>query len=133
VNSDDTARLVNLIIATWPTGPKAYVWTNTLADLDATPANRAYLALRDTTERITVAAFLSAYRAQLHDSDNGSRRHDPDPACEHCRGTGWEPGASRWRTVNGEPYEYETVQPCRCTQPATGRQPTPALTLLEEF
>jgi len=62
MSSDDCARLVNLLIATWPAGPKAYVWTQALSRFDAGPAFQAYALLRDHEERITVATFGAQYR-----------------------------------------------------------------------
>jgi hypothetical protein len=32
--------------------------------------------------------------------------------CAGCDGSGYQPGPSIWETVNGEPHEYPTVQPC---------------------
>src|SRR3954454_7315954 len=112
MNTEDTARLVNLLVATWPGGPKAYVWTQALEALDAAAANRAYVRLRDTAKSITIAGFREVYDSASRPAPGG-RRLDPYESCEHCQGSGWEPGESRWQTVNGEPYEYTTVQHCR--------------------
>jgi len=62
MNSDDCSHLVNVITATWPTGPKAYVWTQTIARLDASLATQAYAYLRDHEARITIADYLEQYR-----------------------------------------------------------------------
>jgi len=132
MTSDDTARLVNLLVATWPTGPKAYVWTQAIADLDAAGANRAYARLRDTVDRVTVASFLETHRAQR--SPTEARRRDPSETCEHCAGTGYEPGPPEYETVYGEQHEYSTLVPCRCTQPARAASRAPAPPgLFEEF
>jgi len=131
MTNDDAARLVNLLVATWPTGPKAYVWTQAVNELDAAGANRAYAKLRDTAERVTVASFLEAYRALRTPTE--ARRHDPSATCEHCDGCGYEPGPPEYETVNGEQHEYSTLVPCRCTRPrSASRAPTPAA-LFEEF
>lgn len=134
MTSDDCARLVNLIVATWPTGPKAYIWTQALADLDAAPANRAYLDLRDTIERITIPAFRAGYDRA---AGRARRRPDPDATCQYCRGCGFEPGPPEFETIMGEPHEYTTLQPCRCTRAAPAQLSrsgpvTPSL-LDEEF
>jgi hypothetical protein len=132
MTSDDAARLVNLLVATWPTGPKAYVWTQTIGDLDAAPANRAYAELRDNVERVTVAAFLTRYRAQLRVT-TAPRRRDPDPGCEWCRGCGYEDGPPEYETIGGEPHAYTTLVPCRCTQPRAASRAPAHPSLLEEF
>jgi hypothetical protein len=63
MTNEETARLVNLIISTWPTGPKGYVWTDVLGPLDRALANRSYVLMRNRDTRITVADFLDQYRA----------------------------------------------------------------------
>jgi hypothetical protein len=131
MTSDDAARLVNLIVATWPTGPKAYVWTQTLAELDNGPANQAYRDLRDTAERITIAAYQDRYRR--HANTSRSQRRAPSEHCPHCRGCGYEDGPPEYETVNGEPHAYTTLVPCRCTQPRTTRRAAATPSLLEEF
>lgn len=62
MTNEETARLVNLIISTWPTGPKGYVWTDVLGLLDRALANRAYVLMRNRDARITVADFIDQYR-----------------------------------------------------------------------
>lgn len=124
MTNDDCNRLVNLIVATWPTGPKAYVWTQKLAELDPAPANRAYLELRDTLERITIPAFLASYERA---TGRARRRPDPVPSCEHCGGCGFEAGPPEYETIGGQPHEYSTLVPCRCTRPAVKAPPAPTL------
>jgi hypothetical protein len=126
MNADDAARLVNLLVATWPGGPKAYVWTQALEALDAPAANRAYARLRDTAKSITVAGFREVYDTASRPAPGG-RRYEPTAGCVHCGGTGFEPGEPIYETVLGEPHEYTTLQPCRCTRPAPPRPPQPSL------
>lgn len=40
------------------------------------------------------------------------KKADHPPTCRVCEGTGFEPGPPIVSIVNGESYEYTTVQPC---------------------
>jgi len=117
VNAAETARLVNLLISTWPAGVKGYVWTDTLGPLDHDPALAAYLELREHDERPpSVARYLAAYHAQR------ARTDDPPTSCQICDGTGWEeldhPAAHNPLTCHPDdehPCACTAVRPCRCS------------------
>jgi hypothetical protein len=118
---DDAARLVNMIISTWPAGVKGYVWTDVLRDLEQAEALEAYRQLRDGEERPpSVAKFLAAYHAAR------ARSNPPGPdayidACELCDGTGWLTSRRahnpRVCTPSPEqPCQCHAVEACRCSQ-----------------
>lgn len=57
----EAAHLVNLLIGTWPAGPRGYVWRDVLRPLEHPIADLTYRQLRNHNERITVAEYLDAY------------------------------------------------------------------------
>ena len=84
---DECARLVNLIVSTWPSGVKGHVWTDTLGDLEYDIARTAYLKLRDEAERPPpVARFVAVYRAERTALKAIDEHID---ICQLCDGTGW--------------------------------------------
>jgi len=117
MNGNDTAMLVNLIVATWPTGPKGYIWTDVLAELDHGPALEAYRNLRDDSERApSVARFKAEYRARQASTQPATV---PD-RCELCDGTGWIECLDERRHRTGcqerDTCFCHAVTPCRCRQ-----------------
>ena len=68
MNSSDLAHLVEHIIATWPTGPRGFIWTEALADLEHPVALGIYEYLRDHDERPpSVSRFLAVYHSTTPD------------------------------------------------------------------
>jgi hypothetical protein len=105
VDNHTTAKLVERIIATWPTGPKGFIWTDVLRDLHPGPAAAAYRQLRDTEQRITIAQYKAAYRALLGTHE----QHHPPAGCNHCDGHGWKP-----IRIEHHGHIYDTTAPCDC-------------------
>jgi hypothetical protein len=65
VSPDDTARLVNLLISTWPAGVRGYVWTDVLGPMQREDAHATYLHLRRQSDKPpSVARFEEEYRAR---------------------------------------------------------------------
>jgi hypothetical protein len=127
MNPNDTARLVNLLISTWPAGVKGHIWTDTLGPLDLEHAHATYRGLRDHDERApSVARFLAAY----HQHTAAARGDNPPPHCELCDGTGWI-RAPRERAhvpevcnpTDEHPCHCHAVEPCRCTRGQQAVQP----------
>jgi len=74
---DQCSQLVNLIVSTWPTGPKGHVWTDTLGDLEPGPALATYRQLRNDEERPpAIARFIATYR-HLHPPEHATLNVDP--------------------------------------------------------
>ena len=141
MNNDQATELAKRIINTMRPTPPLVEWVEVLELLDLDTALVTFRHLRDRTDDgLRIATFLTAYQQRDDSATTRERRASdarlqPSPHCEHCRGTGYEPGPSRWGTVGGEPYEYTTVQPCRCTRPTSTQRPVAAATpsLLEDF
>jgi len=118
MNPNDCARLVNLLVSTWPSGVKGHVWTDTLGALDYDPARSAYVSLRDSEERPpSVARYLAAYRAERALDDT----HDA-AYCELCGGDGWATSPPErahnprtCRPTPDRPCMCTAVEPCRCS------------------
>ena len=59
----DCASIVQRITASWPAGPKGWIWTNALTPLDAQGAQCAYERLLASAIRPpSVAEFMTEYR-----------------------------------------------------------------------
>lgn len=66
MNAQQLAHLVEAMIATWPAGPRARIWTATLTDLDADYdiALGVYEHLRDHDEKApTPGRFVAVYES----------------------------------------------------------------------
>lgn len=63
MTDDERAKLVERIVGTWPAGPRGFVWTSTLAELELGPASAAYeqLVAECVTGPPTPGRFLSVY------------------------------------------------------------------------
>lgn len=137
MNGDQATELGKRIINTMRPTPALGEWHEVLVALDFDTALRTFRELRDRLDDgLRIAAFMAAYdRANDTASDTIATRsrREPSTSCVHCRGSGYEPGPSRWGTVGGEPYEYTTVTECRCTKLTPPRQPAAAPGLFEEF
>lgn len=130
MSPDQATEIGRRIINTMRPTPALPEWVEVLTPLDFDTALRTFRELRDRLDDgLRIAAWLAAYdRTRGAKTGNGPRaRQEPSASCEHCNGSGFEPGESRWETVNGEPYEYTTVQHCRCTRPTPPRAPQPSL------
>ena len=63
MNDAERAKLVERIVATWPAGPRGFVWFAVLGDLEHEQAVSAYEHLRRTAlTPPTTGAYLDAYR-----------------------------------------------------------------------
>ena len=111
MNASDTARIVNLIVSTWPSGVKGHVWTDTIGTLEQARAHDAYRELRDTEERPpSVARFLAKYHA-LSTDPGANRVH-----CALCDGTGTVPvHTDRCPATPERDCGGCAVTACRCT------------------
>lgn len=65
MTDDEARRLATRIIDTWPNGPRAYIWRDTLIDLDYELAVHAYRTLEREVVRgaPTPGQFHAAYNA----------------------------------------------------------------------
>lgn len=100
-----TAKLVELITGTWPSGPKGHVWSRVVASLDPpAAAHQAWRNLARTEQKITVAQFVAEHNRLVLASDHSSPLAD----CVHC-----EHG---WRQVHEEHggHIYDACEPCSC-------------------
>jgi len=77
VTDDECARVVNLLISTWPTGVRGYVWTDALGSLRYDMALATYRTLRDSERTCTVAHFQHAYRQRV-DAARRSAQAQPE-------------------------------------------------------
>lgn len=122
------------IINTMRPTPALIEWTEVLEPLDF---DQALLTFRDLRERtddgLRIARFLAAYRRRTDPDLAAPARHAARPTtedCPHCRGCGFEAGPPEYETVLGQPHEYSTLVPCRCTRPAA-RPARPAAPTLD--
>jgi hypothetical protein len=76
---DDCARIVNLIVSTWPGGVKGHVWTDVLMPLDAALAQTAYMRNRDSNRTMTVADFRASYHLALTEWQTNRTPPEPEP------------------------------------------------------
>lgn len=84
MNDPERTKLIDLMTQTWQlTGPKPAIWVDVLTSLDHAIAYRAYLRMRDTVTRASVADFLRLYR-DVQNEVNPQR-----VACARCHGSGW--------------------------------------------
>ncbi len=65
MTDDEARKLAQRCIDTWPNGPKAYIWRDTLLPLNPGPAARAYRLLVDEAERTPTIARYKAHYATL--------------------------------------------------------------------
>lgn len=132
MTDDEARRLATRIIDTWPTGPKAYIWRDTLIDLDATHAATAYrTCLRVATRPPAPADFLDAYTAAIPATPGRSSSTPPgtpDPDCPHCRGAGMVDGPPITHDELGRrhAHPYTTLVHCQCTSTTATTRRTPA-------
>lgn len=101
----EIADVVNLLVSTWPGGPKGHIWTTLLRDRNPSPgvARAAYAHLRDEDQRPpSPARLLEAIRA----IETVARKSSRPVVCGQCRGSGFVdctderrhgPGCSRAR------------------------------------
>jgi hypothetical protein len=78
----ERAKLVERIVGTWPAGPRGFVWTSTLAELDADLATAAYerLVVECVDHPPTPGRFLSTYWAVANPREYGfARPEDTGP------------------------------------------------------
>ena len=63
MTNDERAKLVERIVGTWPAGPRGFVWTSTLTELDVDLAAAAYeQCVRECVEHPpTPGKFLGVY------------------------------------------------------------------------
>lgn len=135
MNPDQASQLGKRIINTMRPTPALPEWIEVLEPLEFDNALITFRSCRDRSdEGLRIATFLSAYNRRSGDDARTPTRRDPNPHCVWCRGCGYEPGPPEYETIGGQPHEYTTVVPCRCTQPASRRRHAPsAPSLLEEF
>lgn len=120
MSPDQATEIGRRIINTMRPTPALTEWVEVLQGQDFDRALRTFRELRDRTdEGLRIGRWMAAYERSGGGSATGARarRGEPSDSCEWCHGSGWEPGESRWATIKGEPHEYTTVQPCRCTNP----------------
>jgi hypothetical protein len=118
MNAEDCAAIVNRITSTWPTGPRGFIWTEQLANLDHDPALRTYRQLARTDEHPpTIARFHAAYRANTTPAsgippspDTGAvipphvgKRVAWQAYVAECRGAGREPNRGWFNECLGAP------------------------------
>jgi hypothetical protein len=104
VDNSTVAKLVELLIGTWPTGPKGHVWTKVLASYDQpAAAHQAWRNLARTEDRITVASYTAEYRRLTITAAITLG------GCERCDGHGWKP-----ITLELHSHIYDAVEPCTC-------------------
>lgn len=111
MNEVERAKLVELLTATWPTGPRARIWSDAVEQLDHGHAHSAYRRMRDTVSRGSVADLLTLYRVVV-DEAHAAYRYQRLP-CEHCDDTGWV--TVRSLVVNDgtdRRREYRQCAPC---------------------
>ena len=120
MTADECARIVNLVVSTWPAGPKGHAWTEAIRDLAYADARAAYESVRDVEDRPpSIARYLAAYRAVRA----RVAAETPPMTCELCDGTGFveadlHPGAPcPFPRADGSCICH-AVAPCRCS---TGR------------
>lgn len=122
MTGDECAKVVNLLVSSFPAGVKGHAWTDAIADLHPGPSMAAARELRDTMERPpSIAAFLACYRKHLAAAraQREAERGAPD-ACALCDGTGWVEATghnrhSSW-CVAPDGCHCHAVIPCRCTR-----------------
>lgn len=120
MNAEQCGHLVELIVQTWPHGPRGRIWTDALGDLEHTHALAVYRQLRNADETApTIARFLRIYR----DVDQPTTTPTTRPAnhgehCPTCRGSGWQPGPDIVQHLRDGTIArtYTTVEPCRGPQ-----------------
>lgn len=79
MSPDEARKLATRLIDTYPNGPKAYIWRDTLTELDAHDAADAYHDLLKSAERTpTIAHFLAAYHAIRRRRHSTPHRNQPD-------------------------------------------------------
>jgi hypothetical protein len=102
VTEDQLARIVNNIVQTWPSGPRARIWTAALRALDAADAFAVYAQLRDTLTRTAlVGDFLALYNARR---SRAEPRPDPTLDLDAPRvpgDVGWSIGDGSYRQRHG--------------------------------
>jgi hypothetical protein len=104
VDNSTVAKLVELLIGTWPTGPKGHVWTRVLTSYDQpAAAHQAWRNLARTEERMTVAAFDGEYRRLT------AVAAERLGGCDRCDGHGWRP-----IRVELHSHVYDAVEACNC-------------------
>jgi hypothetical protein len=104
VDNSTVAKLVELLIGTWPSGPKGHIWTRVLASYDQpAAAHQTWRNLARTEDRITVASYTAEYRRLT------TTAAITLGGCDRCDGHGW-------RTIHEEHHShiYETATPCTC-------------------
>lgn len=135
MSPEQATELGRRIINTMRPTPALPEWLDVLQPLDFDAALMTFRELRDRLdEGLRIGAWHAAYARTTGTATPGRRapRRDPSEHCEHCAGCGFEPGESLWETVNGEPHEYPTRQPCRCTMPAPRRPTVATPSLLDQ-
>ena len=107
MDATTTAKLVELIVGTWPNGPKGVVWTRVVASLDPpAAAHQTWRNLARTEQRISVAQFVAEHRRLVLAGDLVT----PAAACNNCDGHGWL--TTWWESTGGR--IYEGCYPCSC-------------------
>jgi hypothetical protein len=119
MHRDDCARLVNLVVSTWPSGVKGHVWTEALIGYDYDLARAAYVDLRDSDEKPpSVARFIAAYHRARTAADESDANATPF-RCALCDGTGLVSSpperAHNPRHCHGDPCFCTATEACRCS------------------
>lgn len=134
---DQATELGRRIINTMRPTPAITEWQEVLEPLDFDAALMTFRDLRNRLdEGLRIGAWHAAYArttGTASSTPTARGRRDPLQSCEHCDGTGHEPGPPEYEQIGGEPHEYTTLQPCRCTRPAPARPKVVTPSLLEEF
>lgn len=131
MSPEQATELGRRIINTMRPTPALIEWQEVLAPLDFDSALMTFRDLRGRVDDgLRVAAYLAAYQRTTAPAPPGGRRRPADETCEHCNGCGFEAGPPEYEQILGEPHEYSTLMPCRCTQPAT-RAARPAAPTLD--
>lgn len=127
MTGDQCAQIVNLLVSSFPTGPKGHAWTDSLTELHPGPAMGAARELRDTSERTpTIAQYHAIYRRHLAEArrTREAERGVP-PTCQLCDGTGWTDITDERRhaahCISSDTCHCHAAQPCRCS---TGQRAT---------
>lgn len=125
MTEDDARQLATRIIDTWPNGPKAYIWRETLEPLHAGTAGTAYVRLRSdhaNGRAPSTGEFVAVYRSL----QTATAEPTPDsPVCVLCDGTGYVECLDDRRHAfycqhrGTKPHEpgdchCHAVDPCRC-------------------
>lgn len=120
MTGDQCAQVVNLLISSFPAGPKGNAWTDAINGLHHGPAQAAARELRDTTDRVSVAQFHAIYRRHL-DNARAQRvaQQGAPPVCQQCDGAGWVEAPDHMRhsaaCVSPDTCGCHAVVPCRCS------------------